>query len=168
MASAKERLIEWLSDAHAMEMQAETMLKGQASRIEHYPQLKARIEQHVTETQNQAKRVASCIDKLGGNPSTIKDLGGKSAAIMQAIGGSITGDEVVKGAMASYAFEHFEIASYKILIAAADACGETEVAKVCAEILPEEEAMAAWLAEHLHDTTKQYLEREEFDAKAKR
>ena len=39
-----ERLIEWLRDAHAMEAQAESMLSKQASRIQHYPELKARIE----------------------------------------------------------------------------------------------------------------------------
>src|SRR3546814_6934624 len=58
-----ERLIEWLRDAHAMEAQAETMLNKQASRIEHYPELKARIEQHITETQNQAKLIEGCLQR---------------------------------------------------------------------------------------------------------
>lgn len=37
MASAQERLMEWLRDAHAMKQQAETMLSSLASRIENYP-----------------------------------------------------------------------------------------------------------------------------------
>ena len=41
-------------DAHAAEEQAETMLKGMASRIRNYPELKTRIEQHITESQRQA------------------------------------------------------------------------------------------------------------------
>ena len=43
MATAEERLMEWLRDAHAAEEQAETMLSGMTSRIENYPSLKARI-----------------------------------------------------------------------------------------------------------------------------
>jgi ferritin-like metal-binding protein YciE len=54
MASAEERLMEWLRDAHAAEEQAETMLSGMARRIENYPDLRARIEQHIGETQRQA------------------------------------------------------------------------------------------------------------------
>mgnify|MGYP002716823196 CR=1 FL=1 len=40
---AREHLLDWLRDAHAMEQQAEKMLKAQAERLEHYPELKARI-----------------------------------------------------------------------------------------------------------------------------
>lgn len=49
-----------------MEQQAEQMLKVQAGRLEHYPELKARIEQHLQETLGQQKLVASFIDRLGG------------------------------------------------------------------------------------------------------
>ena len=41
----------------------------------------------------------------------MKDAGGKLMATMQGLGGAIMGDEVVTGAMASFAFESFEIAS---------------------------------------------------------
>ena len=44
MANARDRLIQWARDAHAMEARAETMLGMTASRLEHYPELKARIE----------------------------------------------------------------------------------------------------------------------------
>ena len=50
----RERLLKWLQDAYAMEQEAETMMKAMASRIENYPQLAARIGQHVQETQGQA------------------------------------------------------------------------------------------------------------------
>ncbi len=40
MAEPQENLMDWLRDAHAMEQQAEQMLKAQAARIEHYPQLR--------------------------------------------------------------------------------------------------------------------------------
>src|SRR5690606_37190891 len=42
-----ERIIQWLRDAHTMETEAETMLKAMSSRIEHYPDLKQRIDRHI-------------------------------------------------------------------------------------------------------------------------
>lgn len=74
MADPKDNLLDWLRDAHAMEQQAEQMLKGQASRLEHYPKLKARIEQHIAETQQQRELLEGCISRLGGSPSVLKDL----------------------------------------------------------------------------------------------
>ena len=66
-----------------------------------------------------------------------------------ALGGMTASDEIVKGAMAGYVFEHFEIASYTALIAAAKTAGDPETARVCEAILVQEEAMADWLAAHL-------------------
>lgn len=48
-----EHYHDWLRDAHAMEKQAESMLESMASRIENYPDIKARIEQHISETKHQ-------------------------------------------------------------------------------------------------------------------
>ena len=45
-----EHYHDWLRDAHAMEKQAESMLESMASRIDNYPELRARIEQHLNET----------------------------------------------------------------------------------------------------------------------
>ena len=69
----------------------------------------------------------------------------------------------VKGGIASYAFENFEIASYKALIKAADMASQPEVSQVCKEILQEEIAMADWLSKHLDETTQQFLERDNDD-----
>lgn len=165
---AREHLVDWLRDAHAMEQQAESMLKGQASRLEHYPEVKARVEQHITETQQQAREVERCLKSLGEDTSALKDTGGKAMALMQAMGGMVMSDEVIKGAVVSYAFEHMEIASYTVLISAARAAGETEVAHVCERILQEEKAMAAWLAEHTPATVQQFLQRDRAGQQSKR
>jgi rubrerythrin len=63
-------------------------------------------------------------------------------------------DEVMKHALASYAFEQFEAACYRALVTAAEQAGEREVASTCATILREEEEMAAWLWEHLPQLTE--------------
>jgi ferritin-like metal-binding protein YciE len=54
-----------------------------------------------------------------------------------------------------------EIASYTILIKTAEQVGDTETARVCRQILQEEEAMADWLKQNLPQLTEQYLRREE-------
>lgn len=159
-AVKKERLLAWLHDAHGMEVQAEALLKGQANRVAHYPQLKARIEQHIEETRVQAGLLEGCIDRLGGSTSSVKDLSGKLMAMGQTIGGLMAGDEVVKSILSGYTFEHMEIASYKILIAAAQEAGDLRTREVCERILVEEEDMAQWLSDHLGQITRQYLGRE--------
>jgi len=73
MTGSADHLMDWLRDAHAAEQQAETMLSGMASRIEHYPDLKARIERHLEETRRQATLVRQCIERRGGSTSTLKD-----------------------------------------------------------------------------------------------
>jgi ferritin-like metal-binding protein YciE len=168
MTNSNERLIQWLRDAHAMEQQAETMLKGQASRLEHYPELLRRIEEHVSETQSQARHLEECIDRLGADTSIVKDTAGNLTAMIQAIGGVFAGDEVVKGAMAGYTFEHFEISSYTALIATAEEAGDQQTASICRQILSEEQAMADWLKEHLPAVTQAFLRREQSDQSAKR
>lgn len=161
MATAEERLMEWLRDAHAMEQQAETMLSALAGRIENYPQVKAKIEEHLAETRAQARELQACIERRGGDTSTAKDLAAKFVAMGQGLSGHFVGDEIIKGGMASYTFEHMEIASYTVLIAAAEAVGDSHTARVCEEILRQEVAMAEWLQKHLPTLTLEYLRREE-------
>lgn len=155
----RENLMDWLRDAHAMEQQAETMLSSQSARLEHYPTLKARIDQHIRETQGQQERLEACIKRLNGSPSTLKDMGGKLMAFAQGVSGMVMSDEVVKGAMSGYVFEHMEIASYTILIAAAKAAGDLETQQVCEQNLREEVAMAEWLLQHLPEVTQAFIAR---------
>jgi len=116
MKAVEKRLLEWLRDAHAMEEQAEQMLKAQAGRIEHYPEIKQRIERHIEETQAQSQKIEGCIARYDESSSMLKDTAGKMSAMGQAAGGMFSGDEIVKGCIASYTFEQMEIASYKVLM----------------------------------------------------
>jgi ferritin-like metal-binding protein YciE len=164
MTDSKERLAQWLRDAHAMEEQAETMLSGQIERLENYPELRDRMRVHLEETRQQAERLEQCLDRMGEGSSTLKDAGGKLIAIGQSISGIFAGDEVMKGSLASYTFEHMEIASYKMLIAAAGEVGDADVQRVCEENLREEVAMADWLENKLGTVTTEFLRRDERDA----
>ena len=166
--SARDNLIAWLRDAHAMEEQAETMLRSQHGRLENYPELKARVGQHLEETKQHAVLLKGCLDRLAGGTSTIKDVSGKLTALAQGLGGVFASDEVVKGSLASYTFEHMEIASYRILIATAESLGDAETVAVCRRILDEEVAMAKWLEDNIGAVTLQFLSRDESDMEAKR
>ncbi|TDW35771.1 ferritin-like metal-binding protein YciE [Rhizobium azibense] len=168
MSTAQDNLVAWLRDAHAMEKQAETMLKAQYERIKNYPDLKARIGQHLEETRQQAKSLETCLNQIGGGSSTIKDMAGKITAFGQGLSGLFVSDEIIKGSLASYTFEHFEIASYRILIAAAEFAGDRQTKAVCEGILKEEIAMAKWLEDNLSGVTEAFLTRAEADITAKR
>ncbi|WP_271898669.1 ferritin-like domain-containing protein [Candidatus Phyllobacterium onerii] len=160
MATADDTLNDWLRDAHAMEQQALTMLKGQESRLESYPDLRGRISQHIGETERHADMVRKCLERRNTDTSSLKDAGAKLTALGQSLSGIFVSDEVMKGSLASYTFEHMEIASYKMLIEAADYVGDGETKSVCEAILRDEEAMAAWLADQAGEVTRTFLQRE--------
>ncbi|MFU0507981.1 DUF892 family protein [Pseudaminobacter sp. NGMCC 1.201702] len=94
----------------------------------------------------------------------MKDAGGKLMAMAQGVSGIFAGDEVMKGVLSGYTFEHMEIASYRMVIAAAKDCGDLEVQRVYEQNLREEEEMASWLAENFPTVTQRFLAREGQDA----
>jgi ferritin-like metal-binding protein YciE len=155
--SPQEHLLDWLRDAHAMEEQAEQMLESQIARLEHYPDLRRKLEEHLAETRRQATLVEDCIKRQGGDTSALKSTMGKMVAFGQGLSGLFVDDEVIKGTLASYTFEHMEIASYTILIAAAEAVGDGATAAICTRILREEEAMAKWLATQTPNLVRAFL-----------
>ncbi|EBA5720350.1 ferritin-like domain-containing protein [Salmonella enterica] len=144
-----EHYHDWLRDAHAMEKQAESMLESMASRIENYPDIKARIEQHISETKHQITMLEEVLDRNGISRSVLKDSMSKMAAMGQSIGGMFPSDEIVKGSISGYVFEQFEIACYTSLLAAAKKAGDTASIPTIEAILKEEMQMADWLIKHI-------------------
>ena len=140
MAVSRENLTAWLRDAHAMENQAIEILEKQASRLEHYPELRAKVRSHLEELHRQAERVERCLHQLGTDTSGLKTAVGKMVGTAQQLAGLFASDEVLKSGIADYAFEHYEIASYKMLISTATEAGEHEVGRILEENLREEEA----------------------------
>lgn len=168
MSDIQTHLLEWLRDAHAMEQQAEKTLIATSKRLEHYPEFKARVDQHLEETRGQSRLLEQAIQARGGDTSTLKDLAGKMAASFQGVGSMMAEDEVVKLAIAAYHFEHLEIASYNCLIAAAKAVGDADLAEVCHAILPQEQAMADWMSTQIPVITREYALRKLEGLEAKR
>ena len=158
-----EHYYDWLRDAHAMEKQAESMLESMASRIDNYPDVRARIEQHLTETKQQINVLEEILDRNDISRSMLKDSMSKMMAFGQSVGGIMTSDEIVKGSISGYVFEQFEIACYTSLLAAARKAGDVASIPAIESILAEEQRMADWLIQHIPDTTEQFLLRSDAD-----
>jgi ferritin-like metal-binding protein YciE len=168
MATHTDTLVAWLKDAHAMEQSAINILETQSRRLEHYPRMKAKVIEHLEVTRRQADMVHSCLRRHNADTSSIKDLMGRFTGMMSSLGSSLASDEVVKAHMADYAFEHLEIASYRMLITAAKHVGDVQTQQICEEILSQEKEMASWLEQELDGMTKDYLNKSQAGEFAKR
>ena len=154
-----ELFLTGLRNQHAVENQAISLLSRQVERLENYPEMEVRMRQHIEETKIQERRLDDILADLGSSASGLKDAGLSMTGNMAAMMHAIAPDEVVKNSFANYAFEHFEIASYKSLLVMADAVGQTGAKAALTKSLNEEIAMAEWIDQHLADTTRRFLQR---------
>ena len=155
-----------LRNQHAVENQAVELLSRQVERLENYPEMAARMRQHIEESQVQARRLEELLSSLGTSHSLLKDTALSLAGNMAALMHTVAPDEVVKNTFANYAFEHFEIASYKSLLTLSDAVGRGSDQTALKQSLSEELDMAQWIDQHLGDTTLRYLQRSQAGLKA--
>jgi ferritin-like metal-binding protein YciE len=153
----RETLMGWLNDAYAMEKGLVQVLENHANDVKDRPEMYRRIAQHLEETKMHAERVRDCVQHLGGDVSTMKTAMGAVSGFFQGRSTGASPDELVKNALADYASEHLEIASYRALIVAARALGEQHVVQVCEGILRDEEEMARWLEQSLPTVVQEYL-----------
>ena len=165
--SPRDILIVGLRNAYALEGQALTTMRTVHDRLEHYPQLKSALAQHIGETERQQAMVERCLNGLGEEPSTLKEMAARFTASMQGMAHMAAGDEVLKNLFALFAFEHFEQAAYRSLIATAETCGEQNVVQACREILRQEEVAGRKLGDMIEDVTRTYLRLESTGATAK-
>jgi ferritin-like metal-binding protein YciE len=73
-SATREIFVTGLKNAHAMENQALSIMKPQVSRIENYPEVAARLEQHVRETEGQMARIDDLLQQLDESHSTLEDM----------------------------------------------------------------------------------------------
>ena len=159
--SKRDTLIVGLRNAYGLEGQALSTMENVHSRLEHYPELKAAVGQHIEETRRQQQMVEQCLSRFGESPSGLKEAAMKLMGNLQAMVHATTSDEVLKNLFGLYAFEHFEIASYKSLLALADPAGATSAKPALETSLREEEQMASWIDANVQKVTLEYLAREQ-------
>lgn len=146
---AEERLLAWLNDAYAMEMAQIPVLGNHAKDAKRYDWIREKDLEHLEQTRRQAERVRGCIERHGAKPSAAKAAIGRMSGAMNSLATEPFEDEIAKNFLADFAAENLEIASYRALITAAEAANDAETARVCREILREEQEMAAWLETNL-------------------
>jgi ferritin-like metal-binding protein YciE len=158
--SIRDIYITGLQNAHALEAQAIQLCQRQVERLENYPEMKARLQEHLEESRRQQQRIEQVLQTLGTSHSTLKDIGTSIMGNMAAIGHAVAQDEVVKNTFANYAFEHYEIATYNALLEMARAAGDTAAPRLLQQSLDEERRMAEWIDSNLAPTIQRYMQRE--------
>jgi ferritin-like metal-binding protein YciE len=161
MWSARDIFVEGLRNAHAMERQAEELLKRQCERIGDYPDVQRQLRQHLEETRVQISRLDHCLAALGESPSALKDAALSLMGNIAAGGNALAGDELLKNMFANQAFENYEIAAYKSLLALAAHIEATDAKALLERSLHEERMMAKWVEDHLDEVTLAYVARQQ-------
>lgn len=160
MTTDKQQLVSWLNSAYAMEQSLMQVLENHADDARDFPEVRQRDLQHLEETRRHAKDVEECLSILGEKPSATKSVTGSVMGKVQGMSSGMYKDELVKNFLSDYAAEHFEIACYTSLAAAANELGFARIVELCESILEDERAMADWLEERIPLMTVQYLQEE--------
>lgn len=155
--NGKEQLVTWLDDAYSMERALEKVLEQHAKDAEGNAEVHERVTRHIEETRRQAETVKGCVEELGGSVSRPKKAFANFFGAGQGMMNKPLQDTMVKNAIADYAAEHFEIASYRALIDAAEQLGESQVAEKLRPILRQEQDMARFLEQHLPPAVHEQL-----------
>ncbi|KQT16671.1 MAG: ferritin-like domain-containing protein [Bradyrhizobium sp.] len=155
--AARDTFVVGLRNAHAMEVQARELMERQSERLDDYPEVKAKLTAHLQETNEQLRRLEQCLEACGESTSSLKDTAQSMMANMQAMAHAAAGDEILKNTFANNAFENFEIAAYKSLIALCGAAGMSEAKAPLETSLKEEQRMASWIDSNVEKVTMEYL-----------
>jgi ferritin-like metal-binding protein YciE len=160
-ARSRELFIVGLRNAHSMEVNAREMMERQSQRLDDYPEVKAKVTAHLAETEGQLKRLDECLRTFGEDSSAIKDAAQSAMANMAAMAHAVADDEILKNTFADNAFENYEIAAYKSLLAMCGPAGAESCKPLLEANLREEQQMADWLAENVEKVTMAYVQNAE-------
>ena len=165
--AAREVFLLGLRNAHAMEKQALSIMQPQINRLNHYPDLERRLQEHVAETRTQIERLDRILETVGEGPSMVKDGFLSAMGSMAALGHVTAGDEVLKNSFANLAFENYEIGAYVGLLTSADLAGEDAAMPLLEQSLDEERRMADWVERNIPVVTEAYINLEGSGERAK-
>jgi ferritin-like metal-binding protein YciE len=140
----REQLVSYLTDVHSTEENALTQLKAGAETAGH-PRLADAFREHLAETQEHERLVRERLEAYDAEPSKLKDAAQKGGAMLTGTVAKAAPDTTGKLAIQAYAFEHLEIASYRMLRVVAERAGDEETARVAEQILAQEQEAASKL-----------------------
>jgi ferritin-like metal-binding protein YciE len=156
MASAElqQQLVNYLTDVHSLEQNAIQMLKTGSEQAGDEA-LKEAFSRHLAETEEHEALIKRCLENYGESSSMMKDMAQKGGAMMSGMMAKAAPDTTGKLAAQAYAFEHLEIASYRMLRVVAEQAGDQETTRVAGQIL-EQETSAARQLEGLLEQVARY------------
>lgn len=157
---AQETLVVNLRNAHALEKQVIAVLEPQLALLDRYPDLHAKVTQHIAETHEQTDRLQAALEACGSSPSMVKDALLRVMGLGQSSVQGFGSDAVLKAVVADMMTEHLEIATYRTLIVLAEMAGRPELCPALEISLHEEEAMADWFNQNLERLTRRFVELE--------
>jgi ferritin-like metal-binding protein YciE len=143
--SKKDQLITYLKDAHALEQMSLQMTEAAAKATDD-PQLGDMFQHHHEETQEHERLIRERLEAYGESSSTLKDLGGKVAAMAKGMESTAPSDSPGRLVRDGYVQEHTEVAAYELLCRTAERAGDTETAEVGRRILENERQTAEKIA----------------------
>lgn len=150
----QDRFVAWLNDAHAMELTLAKILENHANDAKDFPEIRAHLEKHVSETRWHIEVVEECLGILGSKPSLTKSAMGLVMGKVQSAATGLFRDELIKNFISDYSSEHMEIVAYRALIVAAYELNQPEIARLCEEVLQDETEMADWLGNQIPEITR--------------
>jgi ferritin-like metal-binding protein YciE len=159
-SSIMDTYITGLKNAHALEKQAVQLLSRQEERLEHYPDQLQIITTHRRESEIQAERLEQILERHGTSHSALKDFVTQMSGNLAALAHAPMQDEILKNTFANYAFEHFEIAAYKSLIALAKEVGDHQSIPMLQQSMEEEVKTAKLIEAGIEQVTLKYAHRE--------
>lgn len=159
-SSVMDTYITGLKNAHALEKQAVQLLSRQEERLENYPDQLQLIRTHIRESEIQADRLMQILERHGTSNSALKDFVTQMSGNLAAFAHAPMQDEILKNTFANYAFEHFEIAAYKSLIALAQDVGDQQAIPLLQQSMEEEIKTAKLIEQSIEKVTLQYAHRE--------
>ncbi|MGH2517202.1 MAG: ferritin-like domain-containing protein [Ktedonobacterales bacterium] len=148
----QEKLVTYLEDAYAMEHQIEETLEHQVKATKMFPDIQAHIQEHLNATKQHKMRMEERLGAYNKKPSGMKDLLSRMTGNMAGVMGGSRPDSLAMTARDDYMIEHLEIGSYELLIATAQAFGDTATVQACEANLRDEVLMANWLESQLGQT----------------
>jgi ferritin-like metal-binding protein YciE len=137
----REKLADYVEDAHAMEQNDLKMIDSMISTTDD-PDVKQMLEEHKRETEEHERRLRERLDAMGRGTSARKQAQAVGAALLKGVGDVARGDKAGKNARDGYTAEHLEIAAYQLLERLAEKAGDTETAEVARRNRADEEQMA--------------------------
>ena len=149
----RQKLVDYVEDAHAMEQSVSTMLDSMISTTDD-PEITEMLRHHKEETERHEQRLRERLAALGAGTSARKQAQTVATALMKGAADQVRADQAGKNARDGFTTEHMEIAAYQLLERLAQRAGDQETAEVARQNRADEEAMA----QKIHSNWDRFME----------